>query len=218
MSVFDPGFEDLGERLPIFPLPGVLLLPGGFLPLNIFEPRYLNMTSDALGNDRMIGMIQPKPGGDLAGDPPVYETGCAGRIVSFEEADDGRNLITLKGLLRFDITEELAPKDGYRLVAPDWKPYVQDLDDAGGAIPDRNGFLRSLKKYFKLNRMDANWAAIEEAPCERLITSVAMICPFEPSEKQALLEAATVPERIEILTTLVEMAVMGMNNANLEWQ
>ncbi|HAA93620.1 MAG TPA: peptidase S16 [Rhodospirillaceae bacterium] len=214
MSVFDPTFEDLSESIPIFPLPGVLLLPGGFLPLNIFEPRYLNMTSDALGGGRMIGMIQPQPDGDLTGDPAVYRTGCAGRIVSFEETDDGRYLITLKGVARFDVTRELAQKDGYRLVEPDWSPYVRDLDDADDAIPDRNSFLQSLKKYFELNRMDANWNAIQEAPCDRLVTSVAMICPFEPSEKQALLEAATVPERIEVLTTLVEMAVMGISDAN----
>lgn len=218
MSVFDPVFEDLGDTIPIFPLPGVLLLPGGYLPLNIFEPRYLSMASDALGNGRMIGMIQPQPGGDLAGNPPVYNTGCAGRIVSFEETDDGRYLITLKGVARFDIIQELSPNDGYRRIEPDWSSYAHDMDGPGESIPDRDGFLQSLKKYFQLNRMDANWDAIQDAPCERLVTSVAMICPFEPSEKQALLEAATVPERIEVLTTLVDMAVRGTNKANIEPQ
>ena len=218
MSVFDPGFEDLGDTIPIFPLPGVLLLPGGFLPLNIFEPRYLNMTSDALGGDRMIGMIQPRPCENVVGDHPVYNTGCAGRIVSFEETEDGRYLITLKGVARFNIKQELAPKNGCRLVEPDWSPYSHDLDDNNSDIPDREGFLKSLKKYFAINKIDANWDAIEEAPCERLITSVAMICPFEPPEKQALLEAITVPERIKVLSTLVSMAVMSVGGENFDRQ
>ena len=218
MSVFDPGFEDLGDIMPIFPLPGVLLLPGGFLPLNIFEPRYLNMTSDALGGDRMIGMIQPRPCDDIVGDQPVYNTGCAGRIVSFEETEDGRYLITLKGIARFNINRELAPKNGCRLIEPDWSPYSHDLDDNNNDIPDRDVFLKSLKKYFAINKIDANWDAIEEAPCERLITSVAMICPFEPPEKQALLEAVTVPERIKVLTTLVSMAVMSLGGENFDRQ
>ena len=218
MSVFDPGFEDLGDTIPIFPLPGVLLLPGGFLPLNIFEPRYLNMTSDALGGDRMIGMIQPRPCENVVGDHPVYNTGCAGRIVSFEETEDGRYLITLKGVARFNIKQELAPKNGCRLVEPDWRPYSHDLDDNNNDIPDREDFLKSLKKYFAINKIDANWDAIEEAPCERLVTSVAMICPFEPPEKQALLEAITVPERIKVLTTLVSMAVMSVGGENFDRQ
>ena len=218
MSVFDPGFEDLGDTIPIFPLPGVLLLPSGFLPLNIFEPRYLNMTSDALGGDRMIGMIQPRPCENVVGDQPVYNTGCAGRIVSFEETEDGRYLITLKGIARYDIKRELAPKNGCRLIEPDWSPYSHDLDDSKSDIPDREGFLKSLKKYFAINKIDANWDAIKEAPCERLVTSVAMICPFEPPEKQALLEAITVPERIKVLTTLVSMAVMSVGGENFDRQ
>jgi len=218
MSVFAPAFEDLGTAIPIFPLPGVLLLPGGCLPLNIFEPRYLNMTSDALKTDRMIGMIQPTDGADLDKNPPVYGTGCAGRIISFEETDDGRYLITLKGTARFDISEELEMVSGYRRIAPNWTPYAPDLDEPSGTIPDRPEFLHSLKKYFELNSMDANWDAIEDAPCERLVTSVAMICPFEPPEKQALLEAPTLENRIEILAALVNMAIMSGNDTCLDRQ
>ena len=218
MSIFDPRFEDLCERIPIFPLPGVLLLPGGYLPLNIFEPRYLNMVSDALGGDRMIGMIQPRQDGNSSNDKLVYDTGCAGRIVNFEETVDGRYLITLKGVVRFDIKRELAPRNGCRLVEPNWSSYSHDLEEESSDIPDREDFLQKLKKYFAINKINANWDAIEKAPCERLITSVAMICPFEPLEKQALLEAITVPERIKILTTLVSMAVMGSGGDNLDRQ
>lgn len=213
MSVFDPTFEDLGTAIPIFPLSGVLLLPGGRLPLNIFEPRYLNLASDALKADRFIGMIQPTEDADTAKDPTVYSTGCAGRITSFEETEDGRYLITLKGTARFNIVEELETELDYRRVVPDWTPYAPDLEEPAGSIPDRNEFLHSLRKYFDIMSMDANWDAIEEAPCERLVTSIAMICPFEPPEKQALLEAPTLENRVEILTALVNMAIMSNNGA-----
>jgi uncharacterized protein len=218
MSEFDPSLEELSETVPIFPLPGVLLLPGGYLPLNIFEPRYINMTDGALAADRLIGMVQPIECADLAENPQVYGTGCAGRIVSFEETNDGRYLIKLKGTARFDIIDELDLMDGYRRIRANWQPYGHDLDEDQGVIPDRPKFLTALKKYFGLNQIDANWDAIEDAPCDRLVTSVSMICPFEPSEKQALLQASTLSERIEILTTLVEMAIMSCNETKLERQ
>ena len=213
MSVFDPTFEDLGTTIPIFPLSGVLLLPGGRLPLNIFEPRYLNMAADALEADRVIGMVQPTEEADTSKDPTVYSTGCAGRITSFEETEDGRYLVTLKGTARFNIVEELKTKLDYRRVVPDWTPYATDLEEPEGAIPDRSEFLLSLRKYFDIMSMDANWDAIEEAPCERLVTSIAMICPFEPPEKQALLEAPTLENRVEILTALVNMTILSSNGA-----
>ena len=213
MSVFDPSFEDLGTTIPIFPLSGVLLLPGGRLPLNIFEPRYLNMAADALEADRVIGMVQPTEEADTSKDPTVYSTGCAGRITSFEETEDGRYLVTLKGTARFNIVEELKTKLDYRRVVPDWTPYATDLEEPEGAIPDRSEFLLSLRKYFDIMSMDANWDAIEEAPCERLVTSIAMICPFEPPEKQALLEAPTLENRVEILTALVNMTILSSNGA-----
>ena len=218
MSVFDPTFEDLGTTISIFPLTGVLLLPRGCLPLNIFEPRYLNMASDALKTDRMIGMIQPTDGADTAENPKIYSTGCAGRIVSLEEHDDGRYLIMLKGTARFDIVEELETERGYRRVVPNWEPYAPDLEEPSGAIPDRGKFLSSLRQYFDINSMDANWDAIEGAPCERLVNSIAMICPFEPSEKQALLEAPTLENRIEILAALINMAIMSNNGASNDKQ
>lgn len=210
MSRFDPTFDDLPVTLPVFPLPGVLLLPRGVLPLNIFEPRYLNMIEDALACSRMIGMIQPADPEDKSPTPKLYSTGCAGRISSFEETDDGRILIALKGICRFRISEELSAVRGYRRVRPDWKPFESDFDSP----PDRTGFDRSkllpaLKGYFHKNEIEANWEALEATPDERLINSLSMICPFGPPEKQALLEAGSVPERGEVLTALVEMAVVG---------
>ena len=204
----------LPDILPIFPLTGVLLLPRGRLPLNIFEPRYLAMTQDALKGERLIGMVQPnEPQDDNRGrgatpNPPIYPIGCAGRITAFTETDDGRYLITLTGVSRFRIREELPVLDGYRRIVPDWQPFARDL--AAGAEPkfDRERLVRGLRGFFAQRQATADWEAIEKAPGEHLITSVAMLCPFPPSEKQALLEAADVEERAQLLTALVEMAAV----------
>src|SRR6185437_1377739 len=150
-SPFAPDFAQLPKALPIFPLTGVLLLPGGRLPLNIFEPRYLAMTRDALGEARMIGMVQPTQGHGDAGDPPVYRRGCAGRMTSWSETDDGRYLITLIGVARFDIVEEL-PRDDrlYRRVLADWSPYRGDLaaESAPLAVAERERLLAAIKPFF----------------------------------------------------------------------
>jgi uncharacterized protein len=209
-----PGSRDesaLPEILPIFPLTGVLLLPRGRLPLNIFEPRYLAMTRDALGGARLIGMVQPSdPQDDNRGgggpNPPVYPVGCAGRVTQFSETDDGRYVITLTGLSRFRIKEELPLLDGYRRVVPDWQPFAHDRDRPGKPDFDRDRLVRGLKSYFAQRQIQADFEAIEKAPGEYLVTSLAMACPFAPSEKQALLEAADPDERARLLTTLVEMA------------
>jgi uncharacterized protein len=203
------GQTALPPVLPIFPLTGVLLLPRGRLPLNIFEPRYLAMTRDALAGERMIGMVQPSDPRVVAENPPVYSTGCAGRITSFSETDDGRFLITLTGISRFRIREELPLLEGYRRVVPEWRAFARDLrgDDEPGF--DRDRLLRGLRAYFQHHRIEADWDAITSVPGERLVTSIAMICPFEPSEKQALLEAPDLDERARLLTTLAEMAVLN---------
>ena len=206
----------LPEVLPIFPLVGVLLLPRGRLPLNIFEPRYLAMTRDALGGERLIGMIQPsEPPRDMPRDagiggmkPPVYPVGCAGRITQFSEADDGRFLITLTGVSRFRIIEELPLLSGYRRVVPDWQPFAHDRDINDAPQFDRARLVRGLKNFFGQRQLSADWSAIEKAPAEQLVTSIAMACPFAPSEKQALLEAADFEERANLLTGLVEMAAI----------
>lgn len=207
MSAFHPTLEELPETLPIFPLAGVLLLPRCQLPLNIFEPRYLNMTLDALAAEqRLIGMMQPTD--PEAQEPPVYNVGCAGRIVRFEETEDGRFLITLRGVARFRVAEELAGRRGYRLVRADWRSYARDLEDEEQEGVDRKRLLASLKSYFKLHKIEANWDAVANSHTERLVNSLAMVCPFEPQEKQALLEAKTLGDRMQVLTALVEMAVL----------
>jgi len=199
----------LPEILPIFPLSGVLLLPRGRLPLNIFEPRYLAMTRDALGGERLIGMIQPT-GPIAAGEmnPPVYPVGCAGRMTQFSETDDGRYLITLTGVSRFRVVEELPLLSGYRRVVPDWRPFAGDRNAAGDLGFDRERLLRGLRSYFAQRQISADFDAIDKAPGEYLVTSLAMACPFAPSEKQALLEAADLEARAELLTALVEMAAI----------
>ena len=210
----EPDRAALPDTLPIFPLTGVLLLPRGRLPLNIFEPRYLAMTRDALGGERLIGMVQPsEPQRDNRGggaiNPPVYPIGCAGRITAFSETDDGRYLLTLTGVSRFRIRDELPLLSGYRRVVAEWQPFARDVDTPTGAEFDRDRFIRGLKGFFTQRQISADWEAIEKAAGEHLINSIAMLCPFAPSEKQALLEAADLDERARLLIALVEMAAVN---------
>lgn len=215
-GVFDPLYEDLPAEIPVFPLTGVLLLPNGKLPLNIFEPRYLNMVNAALGGTRMIGMIQPK-GANEGDQPEIYQTGCAGRITSFSESEDGRYLITLSGLMRFDFAEELPLRDGYRVVAPNWTSYRGDLSEENDAGIDRDRMLRALKGYFAVNKVEANWDAITETATDRLVNALAMMCPFQPSEKQALLEASSLSDRADVMVALLEMSLAANDDsANLQ--
>ncbi|HXQ53492.1 MAG TPA: LON peptidase substrate-binding domain-containing protein [Stellaceae bacterium] len=207
-SAFDPSFDDLPSRLPVFPLTGVLLLPGGRLPLNIFEPRYLAMTRHALGHGQMIGMIQPQDGAGDVGNPPLYRTGCMGRITEFQETDDGRYLINLKGCARFDVASEPPRANLFRIVEPDWRRYAGDLEETEPEI-ERDRLVAALKPYFRRRGIDADFAAIAKAPAERLVASLAMMCPFEPREKQALLEAADATARSQLLVTLIEMATVS---------
>jgi hypothetical protein len=200
--------DDLPDILPIFPLTGVLLLPRGRLPLNIFEPRYLAMTRDAMEGERLIGMVQPSDPPIREMNPAVYPLGCAGRITSFSETEDSRILITLTGVSRFRIREELPPLSGYRRVVAEWGDFADDRN------PDEHGFDRSrltngLKSFFTQRQVQADWSAIDQAPGEHLVTSIAMMCPFAPNEKQALLEAKTLDERAHLLTALIEMSLSG---------
>ncbi len=212
-SPFDPRFDELPEAMPIFPLGGVLLLPRAQLPLNIFEPRYLAMTDHALKSDRLIGMIMPREDvqGIRMGDSAIYPVGCAGRIISFAETEDGRYLITLQGLIRFEVKEELAPQAGFRRIVPDFSSFRADLEqpEVEEDFFDRKRLLGNLKRYFEVKGISADWEAIEEAPGERLITSLAMACPFDSLEKQALLQAPDNTARAETLIKLLEMAGEG---------
>ncbi len=197
-------YDELPEELPIFPLPRVILLPRVNLPLNIFEPRYLAMTTHAMKTGRLIGMVQPNNGSDS-----VYKTGCAGRIASYAETDDGRFLITLKGVCRFNIKQEHAlDKGGFRKVTPDWAPYKADLLPEEPADICREAIMKVLEGYLsKMNMLCDQWDAMRTISCERLISTLSVICPFSVSEKQALLEAHDLEDRMKVLRTLLEMAL-----------
>jgi Lon protease-like protein len=212
---FSPAFEQLPDTLPIFPLSGVLLLPGGRLPLNIFEPRYLAMIFDALAGHRMIGMVQPQQPGGFAGDglpadggpPKVHHIGCAGRIVSFNETEDGRLLLALAGVCRFEISRELDPaQGGYRRVSSLFAPYRADLDIADELVTlDRERLMAALAAFFKARSLSTDWEAVKQAADGNLVTSLSMVLPFGPVEKQALLEARDTSARANLLIGFLEM-------------
>lgn len=201
--------QRLPAILPIFPLDGVMLLPRGHLPLQIFEPRYLNMIDEALGKGRMIGMIQPRypQSHPVPDDAELFVTGCAGRIVSFAEGEDNRLLITVRGICRFRVSEELALLKGFRRVRPDFAPYLADLSDPEPARVDRAWLLGAARGYLALKDISCDWNAVDNATDEALIISFAMMCPFEIREKQALLECVSTEQRASLLISLFEMAV-----------
>jgi len=206
MPVQHPRTQDLPTEFPVFPLAGALLLPRGRLPLNIFEPRYLAMVEDALGAGRMFAMIQPDPlQSEGANGPGLYRIGCLGRLTAFSETDDGRYLITLAGLNRFIVAAELDMRRGYRRVRGDFSPYSADLDPTPAAAFDRDPLLAALRGYFSRRKFEANWDAVRRIPDDSLVTTLSMLCPFEPAEKQALLEAATDADRAAILLALLQM-------------
>ncbi len=209
MGLLQPTLADLPAEIPVFPLPGALLLPYGRLPLNIFEPRYLAMVDDSLAQGRMFGMIQPNrhaPRGQNG--PSLYQIGCVGRLSQFAETDDGRYLITLTGISRFRVTEELPVRHGYRRIAADYSPFHADLVPPGTGMGDRRAeLLAALRPFFLMHDIDANWEAIEPMPEAHLVTTLAMLCPFEDAEKQALLEAPTEADRAADLLALLRMSV-----------
>ncbi len=198
--------RDLPTEFAVFPLPGALLLPHGRLPLNIFEPRYLRMVDDAMSAGRVIGMVQPDATrGETPSGPGLYRTGCLGRISSFSETDDGRYLITLNGVSRFWTVVELEMQGGYRRVRADLVRFKADLQEPEADRMDRKALLSALRAYFAAQGFEANWEAIDEMPDASLVTTLSMVCPFDPPEKQALLEAADVGERARALVALLQM-------------
>lgn len=208
---FAPDFDDLPGILPIFPLADVLLLPGGQLPLNIFEKRYLSMVNDALSGNRLIGMVQTRDeaGGITADDAAVFKTGCAGKIIEFSETADGRYLIKLSGVCRFNIAREEKLKNGYRLVTPEWMQYKNDYKQSRCLNINRDHLKSLLQKYFENEGMDCDWQKIDDVADEKLMTCLSMVCPFEAREKQALLEAECGKARAKMFMTMLEMAVCG---------
>jgi Lon protease-like protein len=200
-------FDTLPMQLPVFPLEGVLLLPRGQLPLNIFEPRYLAMVNDALCCDRMIGMVQPNGSQSTKNGTDIFKTGCAGRITQFQETDDGRYLITLTGVCRFTVAEEISLLQGYRRVRPDWSEFRKDLEKPPSLDLDRTHLTNLLKHYFTINELSMDWELIDAIADESLLTALAMICPLSPPEKQALLESPCCRSRASLFISLLEIAV-----------
>lgn len=196
--------SDLPDIFPVFPLNGALLFPRWTLPLNIFEPRYLNMIDDAMSGARLIGMIQSH--GDNAERPSLMRTGCAGRITSYSETDDGRYLIVLTGVARFTVAQEQDVVTPYRQVKADWSAYAGDLAPPKVTeLPNREVLTGALQRYIQRNDMKADWSAVEDAPMETLVNALCAGCPFAAPEKQALLEAPGLRERAETLIALLEM-------------
>ena len=193
------------KRISLFPIAGAILLPGMQLPLHIFEPRYRSLIGDSLARDRLIGMIQPDGTGDPER-PGLSRVGCVGKLTAFAETDDGRYLITLTGISRFVVAREFPAKTPYRQITPDWTPFGEDLK-----VPrsfegfDRTHLLDALRNYLDRNNLNADWSSIDEAQAEPLVNALSALCPFVPIEKQALLEAATIDDRRDVLIALMEM-------------
>jgi len=199
----------LPSVIPVFPLSGVILLPGSSLPLNIFEPRYLQMVRDAVAGHGLIGMIQPEEADSVRENPALKATGCVGILGPVKETGDGRLVIRLRGVARFRVNNELRVTTPYRQVQADWSPYEADQTDSreGDLGVERGPLLDALKRYLDLRGLDADYDAIASAPDAVLVNTLSMIVPFGPAEKQALLEARTVGERGGILTGLLLMAL-----------
>ena len=210
MNTVYRGPADLPGTLPVFPLPGALLLPRGHMPLNIFEPRYVEMVDDALRDGhRLIGMIQPDPPHPgVPQRPALYTVGCAGRITQLAETGDGRYLMQLTGVARFRVVQELPVVTAYRQCRVDFVPFVDDLTARKGENEvDRKAVLSALTQYLKANDLKADWEGIEAAPNEALVNALAMMSPYDPAEKQAMLEAPDLKTRAEILIAVTEIAL-----------
>lgn len=203
---------DLPSTVPVFPLEGALLLPGGRMPLNIFEPRYLEMVDEAIAGSRLIGIIQPSLDGARRadGEPELCNVGCAGRIIALSESGDGRYLISLQGVCRFRIVQELTVKTPFRQCR--FAPFLTDLDeDQAEAGIDRPALLKAFRAYLQANDLEADWESVSRAENAMLVNALSMMAPYGPAEKQALLEAADLKTRAETLIAITEMALAREN-------
>ncbi|MES0883712.1 LON peptidase substrate-binding domain-containing protein [Roseibium sp. SCP14] len=206
---------DLPPVLPVFPLSGALLLPRTQLPLNIFEQRYIDMVDEALSGNRLIGMVQPSPDRISADpdEPVLASVGCVGRLTSFQETGDGRYLVTLQGITRFALGEEISSIANYRQVECDFAAFSHDLKCGEGEEDvDRNGLLKTLRNYLDANNLEADWQSVSEAETEVLVNALCMMCPYGPQEKQALLEARDLRTRAETLIAITEMDLAKSQN------
>jgi Lon protease-like protein len=203
--------DDVPRQIALFPLAGALLLPRAELPLNIFEPRYLAMIDDAMSGSRVIGMIQPAAGQEAAEVPALMKVGCMGRITSYAESPDGRMLITLTGITRFELVRELDAVTPYRQAMVNCHPFAADLASAtGAAAVNRGALLKAFRDYLEANQMSADWSHVDAAPTEVLVNTLSQIAPYPPQEKQALLEAPDLKTRADVLVALTEVALSRM--------
>jgi Uncharacterized protein, similar to the N-terminal domain of Lon protease len=203
---FFPKFSDLPPTLPLFPLSGAVVMPGVQLPLNIFEPRYLNMVADALAANHLIGMIQPTSETLMDDVPEIHRVGCAGRITSYSETPDGRIVLVLTGVCRFQVRREIEARNGYRRAQVDWERFATDYHDTEERIPDRLGFLRSLRTYCQLKGVAIPWDDIEKLADQELTNLLCAHLPLSPEDKQALLETLPTAERAVLMRGLIDMA------------
>ena len=208
-SVFTPSFEELPAVLPVFPLAGALVLPRQNLPLNIFEPRYVSMVTDALGEGRNFGMIQPLSGSEEEEAPALCRVGCAGRITAFNETRDGRFVISLTGVCRFEVAEELQSRRGYRRVTPEWTRFASDLDPVPEIELELEQFEKVALEYFAARRLEVKWEAIRKLPPATLVDFLAVNLPLAGEDKQALLECDAGAARADLLRGLLAMAAAG---------
>ena len=212
--------HELPAVFPVFPLTGALLLPRGQLPLNIFEPRYLAMIDDVMKTHRLIGMVQPDPPGSDADDrPALCPVGCLGRITQLAESGDGRYLLTLTGITRYRIIEEIAATTPYRQARADYGAFTADFKPRDGEeMVDRQSVLRALRDFADSNNMQIDWKSIDEAPNEALVNALSMMSPFGPREKQALLEAQDLKGRADVLVAITEFELARGKNATTTLQ
>lgn len=201
--------KDLPTLIPLLPLHGAVLLPRSQLPIPIFEVDYLSMIAESIKSHHMIGVVQPiLKNLNVEENLPLFKSGCLGKIIDINEAEENLLIITLSGVVRFDIVEELPLEHDYRRAIVSYDRYVQDRVEEVDFSFDRLRLLKALKDYFKTMDITANWQEINKTSNEKLITSLAMICPFEAREKQAILESPTLKEQSQIITTMIEMAAL----------
>lgn len=205
-SPFLPRFVDLPGEIPAFPLAGAIVMPGIQLPLNIFEPRYLNMVQDALGSDHLVGMIQPLTGQEDLEVPVLHKVGCAGRITSYSETNDGRIVIVLTGVCRFEFLGELEERHGYRQVRAGWDRFAQDFLSEQEGIVNRDRFLASLRNYVRPRGVEIPWDDLKAMADLDLINLLTAHLPLAPEDKQALIETNTLRDRAELMRGLMDMA------------
>ena len=201
---FMQSLDQLPDTLPVFPLANAVVLPGGILPLNIFEQRYLYMLQDAMDSHRLIGMIQPR---DDSNKPELFQIGCAGRITRYEETADGRLEIVLTGLSRFKVIEELSSTRGYRLIKPDWSGFSADFAEAEEpGIQEKTEFNSALKAYLDNNDLQADWKWLEKLNSEQLINTLISVLPLSDTDKQLLIETDTLAHRMRAFTAILDGA------------